>query len=98
RFRQLAGWLSKSPVAVVDVMRFAGAGGDTLGDPNIIPIAAIQRVEVLADGASAIYGSDAVSGVVNFITRKDYEGLEIGLEEGVADQYNATSGTLLWGT
>ena len=79
-------------------MRFVGAGGDTLADPNIIPIAAIQRVEVLADGASSIYGSDAVSGVVNFITRKDYEGLELRLEAGFADQYNATNGTLLWGT
>ena len=55
----------------------AGAGGDTLADPNIIPTAAIERVEVLADGASSIYGSDAVSGVVNFITRKSYEGLEM---------------------
>src|SRR6201996_896457 len=98
QIHQLAGSISNSTLAVVDGMRFVGAGGDTLADPNIIPTAAIQRVEVLADGASAIYGSDAVSGVVNFITRKDYEGLQIGLEEGVADQYNATNGTLLWGT
>ena len=98
QIHQLAGSISNSTLAVVDGMRFVGAGGDTLADPNIIPTAAIQRVEVLADGASAIYGSDAVSGVVNFITRKDYEGLEIGLEAGVADQYNATNGTLLWGT
>ncbi len=98
QIHQLAGSISNSTLAVVDGMRFVGAGGDTLADPNIIPVAAIQRVEVLADGASAIYGSDAVSGVVNFITRKDYEGLEIGLEAGVADQYNATNGTLLWGT
>jgi iron complex outermembrane receptor protein len=98
QIHQLAGSISNSTLAVVDGMRFVGAGGDTLADPNIIPTAAIQRVEVLADGASAIYGSDAVSGVVNFITRKDYEGLEIGLEAGLADQYNATNGTLLWGT
>jgi iron complex outermembrane receptor protein len=98
QIHQLAGSISNSTLAVVDGMRFVGAGGDTLADPNIIPTAAIERVEVLADGASSVYGSDAVSGVVNFITRKDYEGLEIGLEAGVADQYNATSGTLLWGT
>ena len=98
QIHQLAGSISNSTLSVVDGMRFVGAGGDTLADPNIIPTAAIQRVEVLADGASAIYGSDAVSGVVNFITRKDYEGLEIGLEAGLADSYNATNGTLLWGT
>ena len=77
QIHQLAGSISNSTLAVVDGMRFVGAGGDTLADPNIIPTAAIQRVEVLADGASSIYGSDAVSGVVNFITRKDYEGLEL---------------------
>ena len=42
-----------------------------------IPFAAIERVEVLRDGASAIYGTDAVAGVINFITRKDYSGLQV---------------------
>jgi len=65
QIHQLAGAISNSTLAVVDGMRFVGAGGDTLADPNIIPTVAIQRVEVLADGASSIYGSDAVSGVVN---------------------------------
>ena len=46
-------------------------------DVNQIPFAAIERVEVLKDGASAIYGTDAVGGVINFITRKDYQGLGI---------------------
>ena len=44
-------------------------------DVNQIPFAAIDRIEVLKDGASAIYGTDAVGGVINFITRKDYKGL-----------------------
>lgn len=44
-------------------------------DVNQIPFSAIERVEVLKDGASAIYGTDAVGGVINFITRKDYQGL-----------------------
>jgi iron complex outermembrane recepter protein len=43
-------------------------------DLNTIPMAAIERIEILTDGASAIYGSDAIAGVVNFITRKDFEG------------------------
>lgn len=45
-------------------------------DLNSIPMAAIERVEVLKDGASAVYGTDAIGGVINFITRKNYKGLE----------------------
>jgi len=45
-------------------------------DLNSIPMAAVERVEVLKDGASAIYGTDAIGGVINFILRKNYEGLE----------------------
>ena len=46
-------------------------------DLNAIPIAVIDRVEILKDGASAIYGTDAIAGVINFITRKDFSGAEI---------------------
>jgi len=46
------------------------------GDLNAIPMAAVERVEVLTNGASAIYGSDAVAGVINFIMRKDFQGAE----------------------
>jgi outer membrane receptor protein involved in Fe transport len=59
---------------------FAGqklADGDRFVDINSIPITMIERVEVLKDGGSAIYGSDAISGVVNFITRTDFEGFEV---------------------
>jgi iron complex outermembrane receptor protein len=52
--------------------------GDSAGvDLNNIPAGAIQRVEVLKDGASAIYGTDAIGGVINFITRKDYQGFDV---------------------
>lgn len=47
-------------------------------DLNLIPMAAVERIEVLKDGASAIYGSDALGGVVNIITRKDFNGTEAG--------------------
>jgi iron complex outermembrane recepter protein len=47
-------------------------------DLNTIPIAALERVEILTDGASALYGADAVGGVVNFITRKEFRGVELG--------------------
>ena len=55
---------------------FASPGDDAGVDLNSIPSGAIQRVEVLKDGASAIYGTDAIGGVINFILRKDFSGLE----------------------
>jgi iron complex outermembrane recepter protein len=51
-------------------------------DINNIPVSAIERVEVLKDGASAIYGSDAVAGVVNLVLRKDFEGMEVSVGYG----------------
>ena len=55
---------------------FASPGGNAGVDLNAIPSAAIDRVEVLKDGASAIYGTDAIGGVINFITRRNYEGAD----------------------
>lgn len=49
---------------------------------NSIPMAAVERIEMLSDGASSIYGSDAIGGVVNIITRKDYEGAEFTIGKG----------------
>lgn len=54
-------------------------------DISALPISAIERVEVLTDGASALYGSDAVGGVVNFILRSDFDGAETTLRGGSAD-------------
>lgn len=54
-------------------------------DITSLPLTAIQQVEILTDGASAIYGSDAVGGVVNFILREDFEGAETRLRGGFAD-------------
>ncbi|MEO6001869.1 MAG: TonB-dependent receptor plug domain-containing protein [Opitutus sp.] len=53
-------------------------GGGVFVDVNAIPVSAIARIEILTDGASAIYGTDAVSGVVNIILKSDYRGGEIG--------------------
>ena len=49
-------------------------------DVNTIPLAAVERIEILKDGASAIYGSDAIAGVINFILRKDYKGAEFNVK------------------
>ena len=78
---------------------FATPGDNAGVDLNNIPAGAIQRVEVLKDGASAIYGTDAMGGVINFITRKDYQGVDVGLyvlgtQEGGAGKksFNASVG------
>ncbi|MFB9241783.1 TonB-dependent receptor [Massilia antarctica] len=74
---------------------FASPGDDSGVDLNNIPAAAIARVEVLLDGASALYGTDAIGGVINFITRKDFHGVEmnayvLGTKEGGAGKRAAT--------
>ena len=60
-------------------------------DLSFIPIAMIDRLEVLRDGASTAYGADAVSGVVNFLLRKDFEGADISAQYGVSGQGDANS-------
>jgi iron complex outermembrane receptor protein len=55
----------------------SGTGATATVDLNTIPMSAVKRIEVLKDGASAVYGSDAIAGVVNIIMRDDYEGFEI---------------------
>jgi len=60
------------------------------GDFQSIPATMIERVEVLKDGASAVYGADAVAGVVNIITRRDFEGIEVSLQ--TADFFDMDSG------
>ena len=66
-------------------------GGYQFVDVNLIPVAAIERIEVLADGASAIYGTDAVAGVVNIILKTDYEGFEAGARYGWSTNKGNTS-------
>jgi len=72
--------------------RMAIAPGTIYVDTNLIPSAAVGRVEVLKDGAAATYGSDAIGGVVNFITRKNLDGLEVSggysLIDGSDGDYN----------
>ncbi|WP_286232846.1 TonB-dependent receptor domain-containing protein [Thalassotalea sediminis] len=58
------------------------SGTQNFVDINSIPLAAIEKIEVLASGASAIYGADAVAGVINYILKKDYQGTELNLSYG----------------
>jgi outer membrane receptor protein involved in Fe transport len=69
-----------STLVLLNGRRFpnGGLGADASVDLNTVPIAFIDRVEVLASGASAVYGADAVGGVVNIVTRREANGLELG--------------------
>ncbi|MCH4293675.1 TonB-dependent receptor [Shewanella sp. 3B26] len=67
-----------------------GGGANSSVDLNTIPTAIVKRVEVLKDGASATYGSDAIAGVVNIITKDDFEGFEFKVNYGGSDKGDAT--------
>jgi outer membrane receptor protein involved in Fe transport len=78
----------------------AGVPGSAQVDLTMIPSPFVERVDVLTGGASAVYGSDAIAGVVNFIYKKNYEGLQLNAQTGISqygddDQYaiNLTAGT-----
>ena len=90
---------SNSTLILIDGHRFPlGGTAHTLGDPNIVPTIAIERVEVLADGASSVYGSDAVAGVINFVTRRKFDGIEANAQTGWADGgYHTYSAAILAG-
>ena len=68
--------------------RLAATGNGSFVDLSLIPLGAIERVDVLTDGASAIYGSDAVGGVVNLILRQDFEGSETRVRYGAVTEGN----------
>ncbi len=82
----LRGLGSGRTLVLVNGRRFVpgGTGANSSVDLNSIPASVIERIEVLKDGASAVYGSDAVGGVVNVITRSDLEGVEFEYYQGVA--------------
>src|SRR5512138_3028677 len=78
-------------LVLVNGRRFvpSGLGADATVDLNTIPTAAVERIEILKDGASAVYGSDAVAGVVNVITRTTYSGTEASAQYGISGHSDA---------
>ncbi|GIU18629.1 TonB-dependent receptor [Shewanella sp. MBTL60-007] len=72
----------------------SGSGADSSVDLNAIPVAMIARVEILKDGASAVYGSDAIAGVVNIITKKDFEGFQVDVTGGMTDKSDGENGEI----
>ena len=81
---------SRRVLVLVDGRRWvrgsSASGVSGAVDLNTIPTAAIERMEVLQDGASPIYGSDAIAGVVNIITRSDYRGFDLETNQGAYDE------------
>ena len=73
--------------------------GAVFVDTNMIPMIATERVEILKEGAASIYGSDAVAGVVNFILRRDFEGIEFNLSQQNTDMGDQTDDSMgvIWG-
>lgn len=71
--------------------------GGRFVDVNAMPRVAIERVEVLKEGASALYGSDALAGVVNFATRKDFEGLDLSVAHEAIDDAGNSTFAAIWG-
>lgn len=87
----LRGLSQKNTLVLVNGYRVASYGfaqntQDNFVDLNALPLGAIERVEILKDGASALYGSDAIAGVVNLILRRKIEGVEVDASYGAATQ------------
>ncbi|TYT26218.1 TonB-dependent receptor [Luteimonas viscosa] len=89
---------AKRVLVLVDGIRWvnesSASGVGSAVDLNTIPLSIIERIEVLEDGASSIYGSDAIAGVVNIITRKDVDGASVQLHYG---DYSDLAGGDTWG-
>jgi len=100
----LRGLGQDATLTLLDGRRMSYGGFTQMVDISAIPVEAVDRIEIVADGASAIYGSDAVGGVGNVILRRDFDGVTVGARYGVASdggltthEYTATGGTT-WST
>jgi iron complex outermembrane receptor protein len=94
----LRGLSSEATLLLLNGRRLAPNGTiKALADPSMIPAIALERMEIVPDGASAIYGADAVAGVVNMITRRPFNGAEVQLRYGGADGLDQMQGSALLG-
>ncbi|UTW44553.1 TonB-dependent receptor [bacterium SCSIO 12696] len=96
----LRGLPASNTLVLINGQRVAsnGFGGDAV-DLNTIPSAAIERIEILKDGASAVYGSDAIAGVVNVILKRKFEGVQLETfygQSGASDNETVTT-NIVWG-
>lgn len=98
---QMRGLESYYTLVLLDGRRMPGtsSSGGISADTSRIPMAIVERIEILRDGASAVYGSDAVAGVINIITKKDFDGVSLSYETempkgegGDSTRFSVTSG------
>lgn len=86
-------------LVLLDGMNMVGISGlATAPDPGFIPTIVLRRVDVMPDGASSIYGANAINGVINFVTRDHYQGFQANAAVGVADGYTAFNASAMAGT
>ena len=90
-------------LVLLDGHRLVGAGITQVAvDPDVIAPGVIERVEALTDGGSAVYGSDALGGVLNFITRRKFDGVKVNARYSFGDDYMSVDGGIMagkdWGT
>lgn len=89
----LRGLGSQRTLVLLDGRRLPyGSTTNSAADLNTIPSAIVERVDLLTGGASAVYGSDAVAGVVNFVTKKDFEGVQVDAQYGFYQHNNDFGG------
>ena len=84
-FASLRNLGSSRTLVLIDGRRPVSIDGSTV-DLSVIPPSMIERVETITGGASAVYGSDALAGVVNFILKRDFEGIQVDAREGISGQ------------
>jgi iron complex outermembrane receptor protein len=93
----LRGLGNTATLVLVNGHRVASSGGGYFTDISTIPLSAIDHVDILTDGASAIYGSDAIAGVVNLVLKKQSQGVEVGARYDAARGFSTDGGNLQLG-
>jgi iron complex outermembrane recepter protein len=90
---------SNATLVLIDGHQFpTGGTNHTTADPNVIPANMLERVDVIANGDSSIYGSNAVAGVINFVTRSRFDGLQLNAQADYLEGTSNFTGGVLWGT
>lgn len=96
--RNLGASGGNTTLSLLNGHRLVGSGIlQNYADVSVIPPGVIERVEVIPDGGSSIYGSDAIGGVINFITRKRFSGIEANAKYGTTDGYDSADGSVTAG-
>ncbi|MEW4467565.1 TonB-dependent receptor [Parasphingorhabdus sp. JC815] len=77
---------SRRNLVLLDGTRLVPSSLSSQTDLNIIPVALVERVDIVTGGASSVYGADAIAGVANFVTKRDFAGVDIGTSFGIAEE------------